>query len=100
MNEETDRLLVDGKAALAESFAMYRERLERMIEFRAMIASVVAFIARVCCRKPISRWVPSQARSNPAQAVTKQKNPGKTRVVMAGEGASGTNEYTQMDSNH
>lgn len=44
--------------------------------------------------------VPSQGKPTPAQTVTKHKNPGKTSVVMAGEGTSGSNEYTQMDSNH
>ncbi|MGN6546503.1 MAG: tyrosine-type recombinase/integrase [Aureliella sp.] len=44
--------------------------------------------------------VPSLGRQEPHRSVTKQKNPGNSRVVMAGKGSSGMDQYTQMDSNH
>jgi len=42
---------------------------------------------------------PSQGNQEIPRAITEQKNPGKTRVVMVGEGCGLPDEYTQEDSN-
>lgn len=43
--------------------------------------------------------VPSQGKPVPPRSIKAQKNPGKTGVVMAAEGAGWADEYTPLDSN-
>ncbi len=57
MNEEIEQLRGGGEAALAEVFEKYRGPLERMIEFDSTIACVAASTQRMCCRRPISKWL-------------------------------------------